>query len=227
MQRVSVVGNSGSGKTTLARALSTRLAAPHLELDSVFHQPGWEPLPTEQFRARVAEFIAADRWVIDGNYSKVQDLIWQRADTVVWVDLPRRLVMWRVIWRSVRRAALRAELWNGNRERWGNLLHIDPAKSVIAWSWTRHRRYRERYLRAAADPARQQLTFIRLRTPAEAARLLSHAGRRPGGEGVGRSPGGEGAGRSPGREAVDSRHLVRVEREAEDVEVGGDPPGIG
>lgn len=209
MQRVSVVGNSGSGKTTLARALSARLPAPHLELDSVFHQPGWEPLPTDQFRARVAEFIAADRWVIDGNYSKVQDLIWARADTVVWIDLPRRLVMWRVIWRTVRRVARRAELWNGNRERWGNLLHIDPEKSVIAWSWTRHRSYRERYLRAAADPAHQRLTFIRLRRPAEAARLLSQAGR------------------SAGREAVDSRHLAGVEREAEDVEVGGDPAGIG
>ncbi len=213
-----MVGNSGSGKTTLARALSTRLAAPHLELDSVFHQPGWEPLPTEQFRALVAGFVAADQWVIDGNYSKVQDLIWQRADTVVWIDLPRRLVMWRLIWRTLRRAALRAELWNGNRETWRNLLHIDPAKSIIAWSWTRHRSYRERYLRAAADPAYQQLTFIRLRTPAEAARLLSQAGR---------APGRADAGRSPAREAVDPRHLVRVEREPDDVEVGGDPPGIG
>ena len=175
----------------------------------MFHQRGWEPLPTEQFRARVAAFIAADRWVIDGNYSKVQDLIWQRADTVVWIDLPRRLVMRRVIWRTLRRAATAAELWNGNRERWGNLLHIDPAKSVIAWSWTRHRVYRERYLRAAADPAHRQLTFIRLRTPADAARLVSQAGR------------------SPDREAVDPRHLARIEREADDVEVSGDPAGIG
>lgn len=149
------------------------MAAPHLELDSVFHQPGWEPLPDAEFRARVSAFVAAGRWVVDGNYSRVQDLVWQRADTVVWIDLHRRTVMWRIIWRSLRRAAARAELWNGNRESWADLLRADPAKSIIAWSWTRHHVYRERYARAAADPAHGHLTFIRLRTAAEATRLVA------------------------------------------------------
>jgi adenylate kinase family enzyme len=151
------------------------MAAPHLELDSVFHQPGWEPLPDAEFRARVSAFVAADRWVVDGNYSRVRDLVWQRADTVVWLDLHRRTVMWRIIRRSLRRAAVRAELWNGNRESWANLLRADPDKSIIAWSWSRHHVYRQTYARAAADPAHGHLRFIRLRTAAEATRLVAQA----------------------------------------------------
>ena len=177
MKRVSVVGNSGSGKTTVAAELGRRLAAPHLELDAVFHQAGWQPLPVEEFRARVAEYVAGDRWVVDGNYSSVQDLVWQRADTVVWLDPPRRQVMRRIIWRTLRRAISRAELWNGNREDWTSIFSADPAKSVIAWAWTRHRIVRERYSRAQADPANAHLTFIRLRRNDDVAAFTGHAGR--------------------------------------------------
>ena len=172
--RVSVVGNSGSGKTTIAAALGAALDAPHLELDSVFHQPGWVQLADEEFRRRVAEFVVAERWVTDGNYSsKVQDLIWARADTVVWLDPPRHRVMRRIIWRTLRRVVARAELWNGNREPWTNLLRADPMKSIIAWAWTRHHATRQRYEGAMADPAHAHLTFIRLRTPAEVAALVN------------------------------------------------------
>ncbi|MGH3276493.1 MAG: topology modulation protein, partial [Streptosporangiaceae bacterium] len=86
MRRISVVGNSGSGKSTMAARLAVALAVPHLELDSVYHQPGWQPLPAGDFQARVTEFAAGEAWVIDGNYDAVQDLIWRRADTVVWLD---------------------------------------------------------------------------------------------------------------------------------------------
>jgi adenylate kinase family enzyme len=172
VQRVSVVGNSGSGKTTLAAALAVRLGVPHLELDAVFHQPNWEPLPAAEFRARVEEFAAGPGWVADGNYAAVRDLLWQRADTVVWLDLPRRVVMRQLIWRTLRRLLARTELWNGNTERWSNLWRVDPEQSILAWAWTRHRVYRERYLQESADPANAQLDFIRLRTPAAVTRFL-------------------------------------------------------
>ena len=101
MRRVSIVGNSGSGKTTLARALAERLDVDCVELDAMYHQAGWTPLPSDQFRARLTEIAAADRWVIDGNYSAVQDLVWARADTVVWLDLPKPIVMWQVVRRTL------------------------------------------------------------------------------------------------------------------------------
>jgi adenylate kinase family enzyme len=177
MQRVSVVGNSGSGKTTIAAELARLIGAPHLELDSVFHQPGWVPLPVPEFRARVADFTAAPRWVVDGNYTAVRDLVWSRADTVVWLDLPRWQVMRQVVARTIRRAARRAELWNGNVEPWSNFLHLDPQQSIIAWAWTRHRVYRDRFLRAMIGPGYPRLRFIRLTTPGEIREFLAAAGQ--------------------------------------------------
>jgi adenylate kinase family enzyme len=168
-----VVGNSGAGKTTLARELAACLNVPHVELDAIFHQPGWTPLPADEFAARVAAAADGNGWVIDGNYSAVRPLVWARADTVVWLDPPRRTVMRRIIWRSLRRAAIRAELWNGNRERWRNLFTWDPEESVIAWAWQRHGIYKQRYAAAARDPANAHLEFIRIVTRADAQRLLS------------------------------------------------------
>jgi adenylate kinase family enzyme len=175
VRRVSVVGNAGSGKTRLARALAARLGVPHVELDSIFHQPDWTQLPTDEFRRRVRDAVTGDGWVIDGNYSAVRDLIWERADTVIWLDLPRPLVMWQVVARTLRRMATREELWNANRERWRNLLDAD--ESIVAWAWAQHAKYRDRYATAAAAPEYRQLTFIRLASRAEAARFLRSLSR--------------------------------------------------
>ena len=174
VRRVSVVGTSGSGKSTLGAALAKRLGADFLELDSVFHQPDWVPLPDEEFRRRVGEAVAGECWVIDGNYSsKVRDLIWGRADTVVWLDLPKRIVMRRIIWRSFRRAAGRVELWNGNREHWRNLFSLDKEESIITWAWQTHAANRVKYAAAMADQANAELHFVRLKNPAEVRRFLS------------------------------------------------------
>jgi len=175
VHRVSVVGNSGSGKSTFGRRLAERMQVPYVELDAIFHQPGWEELPRDQFRDRVAEVVAGPSWVVDGNYSVVRDLVWSAADTVVWFDPPRRTVMRRVIARTVARTMTRRELWNGNREPWSNLLSLDPQRSIVAWSWTRHAVYRERYGRAMEDPAWSALERIRVRHPREADLLLAAA----------------------------------------------------
>ena len=170
-----MVGNSGSGKTTLAGRLAKALSVPHLELDAVFHQPDWQPLEREVFRSRVDEFTTGESWVVDGNYSAVRDIVWSRADTVVWLDFPRHRVMRQLLERTLRRMATGAELWNGNRERWQNLFRLDPEESILAWAWTRHAAYRERYSAAQADPANAHLRFIRVRTAADAADLISAA----------------------------------------------------
>jgi adenylate kinase family enzyme len=175
VRRVSVGGTSGSGKSTLARELADILKVPHLELDNVFHQRGWVPLPKWEFRERVAEFTARSGWITDGNYSSVRDLIWERADTVAWLDLPRHLVMRRLLWRTLRRMATRQELWNGNRESVRNLLSLDPEKSIMVWAWTTHAANRATYLAATQDPANAHLTFIRLTSPRAVKRFLASA----------------------------------------------------
>ena len=175
VQRVSVVGNSGSGKTTVARELAARLDAPHIELDAIFHQPGWTELPEQEFRQRVSAAVAADAWIVDGNYSAVQDLVWKRADTVVWLDPPRGRVMWQVIRRTIGRMILRRELWNGNREPLANLWRIDPQRSIIRWAWTQHDKYRQRYAAAMTDPAHAHMQFLRVKTDTDLESLLAEA----------------------------------------------------
>jgi adenylate kinase family enzyme len=175
VRRVSVIGTSGSGKSTLAAALARAMGAPWLELDSVYHQAGWKPLPDEEFRQRVLAAAAGESWVIDGGYGVVRELVWGRADTVVWLDLPKRTVMRRIVGRTLRRVARRAELWNGNRERWRNLFTWDPQESVISWAWHKHGQHRERYAAAMADPANSHLTFVRLTSPAAVRRFVRGA----------------------------------------------------
>ena len=177
MQRVSVVGNSGSGKSTLAAELALVLGVPHLELDGVFHQPGWVALPEDEFRRLVGATAAGGGWVMDGNYSAVRALVWARADTVVWLDLPRRTVMRQVVGRTLRRVVTRQELWNGNRESLRNFLTWAPEKSIISWAWHNHAKYRQRYGAAAADPANAHLTFIRLTSRRAITRFLAESAR--------------------------------------------------
>src|SRR3954453_23107357 len=102
--RVSVIGCSGSGKTTFGRAVATRLGVPFVELDAIFHQPGWTELPDDEFQDRVRAATAGAGWVVDGNYGVVRPIVLERATTVVWLDYSRPRVMQQVIRRSIARA---------------------------------------------------------------------------------------------------------------------------
>jgi hypothetical protein len=130
-------------------------------------------LPEEEFSARVELATGPDRWVVAGNYSAVQELIWTKADTVVWFDLPLPLVLSRTIERTLRRVVSRQELWNGNREPFSNLWSLKLEKSIIAWTATRHGTYRRRYLAAERDPRWSGLHFVRLRSQGEADAFLA------------------------------------------------------
>jgi adenylate kinase family enzyme len=161
----------------MARELAAIMGVPHIELDEIHHQPDWEPLPREEFQRVVAAAAAAGGWVMDGNYGTVRPLVWARADTVVWLDLPKRTVMRQLTWRTLRRVAGHKELWNGNRETWGNFLSWNPEQSVISWAWHKHAEDRARYAAAASDPANAHLRFVRLRSRGEVSRFLDEARR--------------------------------------------------
>lgn len=166
VKRVSVVGNSGSGKSRLAARIAEILAVPYVELDAIHHLPHWEPIDPDDFLARVAAITAMDGWVVDGNYRAVvvDGPVWQRADTVVWLDLPRRVVMTQVTSRTLRRVVRREQLWNGNRESVRSLLAWDPEQSIVRWAWTQHGKYRERYRSAMESSAFGHLDFVRIRS---------------------------------------------------------------
>lgn len=173
VHRVWLVGNSGSGKTTTARLLAQRLGVRCVELDAIHHQQGWQPIALDDFRARIAAIVAADSWVVDGNYSAVADLVRARADTIVWIDLPRPQVMRQVVPRTVRRLVRREVLWNGNRESWRGLVRRDPRESIIRWAWTQHDSYTERFTALEAQTAGTGTAFVRLRSRAQVERFVA------------------------------------------------------
>lgn len=169
-----MIGSSGSGKTYLSRRLSAILGLPLLELDSVSHRGGWNATSREDFRDEVGLFAKRPQWVIDGRYISygTREIVWPRADTVVWLDPPKRTVMRRVIGRTLRRVATREELWGGLREPWTNLYSLDPERNVIVWAWTRFEPTRAQLERAITDGTWSHAEVHRLTSPKEADRFL-------------------------------------------------------
>ncbi|MBB6349449.1 hypothetical protein ACWGH8_39595 [Nonomuraea muscovyensis] len=173
MKRILVAGVSGSGKTTMAQALEGRFKLPRCELDALHHGRGWVRRP--EFESEVDAFSSGACWVTEDQYHSVlHDLLWERADTVVWLDLPRRTVMQRVVRRSIARAATRRELWNGNRESFRDWLEPEHP---IRWAWSQHERKRVDTLQRVARHPR--IAVVRLRTAGEARRWLSGVALSP------------------------------------------------
>ncbi|MGM0555793.1 MAG: AAA family ATPase [Myxococcota bacterium] len=160
-RRYVVVGTSGSGKTTLARAIAEHLGVEHIELDALHWLPDWEMRPVDDFRRLVRSRLDAESWVVDGNYSKVRDIVWSRADAVIWLDLPRPVVMWRVFWRTARRTLLRERLWNGNVESLRTALF--DSESIVRWAWNTFEKRRREYPDLLSRPENQHLDLFRIR----------------------------------------------------------------
>lgn len=170
-QRIHIIGTSGSGKTTLARQISQHLAIVHVELDALYHEPNWTEAPTDVFRKRVEQALRSENWVVDGNYSKVRDIVWSRSDTVVWLDYPLPVIMRRVVRRTFRRVVMQEELWNGNRETWQTLFSGD---SIILWALTTYRKNRKEYPILLSQPEYAHLKILHLRSPKAASAWLQN-----------------------------------------------------
>lgn len=166
-QRIVVAGTSGSGKTTLAGAIARRLDIPHVEIDALFHGPGWTPRPT--FEADVEAFIARPAWVTEWQYSMVRDRVADRAELMVWLDLPRAVVMRQVITRTLDRRWHQRVLWNGNIEPGLHTFFTDP-QHIVHWAWRTHPRTAQRM--AALAARRPELPIVRLTSHAQAAAWL-------------------------------------------------------
>jgi adenylate kinase family enzyme len=158
-RRVLVAGASGSGKTTLAAALGVVWRLPHVEIDALFHGPGWTARP--QFLADVEAFAGQAEWVTEWQYSAVRALLADRADLLVWLDLSRARVMAQVITRTLRRRLRRQVLWNGNVEPalWTVLRDRDH---IVRWAWRTHADSAARV--TALVQRRPDLPVLRLRS---------------------------------------------------------------
>jgi adenylate kinase family enzyme len=166
VQRFSVVGSTGSGKTTVAARLGEALDIPVLELDAVHWGADWTPAEREDLRARVAGFVAGEAWVVDGNYRTLaQDLVWEAADCVVWLDLPFRSNAAQLLARTFRRVRHRETLWAGNRE--SVRASLFSRDSILWWLVKTHRSKRRRYESDMTSRDPDHLSWVRLRSRRE------------------------------------------------------------
>lgn len=174
-----MVGNTGAGKSTVGRALAAQLGLAYLELDAVFWGPGWQMVSDDEGRRAIDRVLAAPRaqagWVVDGNWnSRIGDTL-GALDTVVWLDYSRWVVMTRVVRRTVLRLVCRRPLWNGNRERWANLVSRRPDDNIILWAWTQHSPSRAQHEQRMGTG---DIRWVRLRSPRSTRQWLATMGER-------------------------------------------------
>ena len=160
--RILVAGTSGSGKSTLARRIAGALALPYFEMDALYHGPDWSERPT--FELDVTGHVARPSWVTEYQYQAVRPRLAARAQLLVWLDLPRPVVMRRVVRRTLVRRLTRAEICNGNVEPPLHRFLTDP-DHIVRWSWRTHGGTAQQVDECRAK--RPDLPVVRLRSAAE------------------------------------------------------------
>jgi adenylate kinase family enzyme len=167
-ERILVAGTSGSGKTTLAGRIAATVGAPHTEIDALYHGPNWTP--REDFMHDVAAFAAQQRWVTEWQYGKARPLLLRRANLLVWLDLPRSVVMGRVVRRTAQRRLTGTALWNGNLEPPLSTFFTNR-DHIVRWAWRTHHENAQRVAQAVAS--RADLSVVRLRRQREVEQWLA------------------------------------------------------
>jgi energy-coupling factor transporter ATP-binding protein EcfA2 len=177
-KRILILGRTGSGKTTLAREVAAVIGVPHVELDALYFGPDFSTAPLAVLRERTSAAIAGDRWVTDGNKSAVRDLVWPRADTVVWLDYPLVVCLWRLGKRALWRTSVLKAQAAGKGGKAGFSRQVLSAANGVLTALRSHKGQRRQYPRMFAEQENQHLAVVRLRSPRAARRWLARVSGR-------------------------------------------------
>ncbi len=171
-KRAVVVGVTSAGKSTLAERLARRFELKYIELDALYWGPNWQPLPLDVFRACVEKATQAEKWIAAGNYHMVRDLLWSKAEAIIWLDYSIWRVLRQLTQRSFKRWWTRELLWGTNREPLWNHFKLWSKESLYNWLFQSYWRFKRRYTRLTSQPEYQHLKLIRFRHPGEVEKWL-------------------------------------------------------
>ena len=171
--RVVVIGTSSAGKTTFARELAGTLSVPLVELDELHWAPNWEHKPKSEFVRLLESAVSGESWVADGNYGFVRDVLWPRANVIIWLNYSLPVIFWRGLRRSIQRSVSGAELWHGNRESFRRTFL--SRESILLWIVTTYKRRQQEFMELRESKSYTNLKWIEFRLPSEASLWLSRA----------------------------------------------------
>lgn len=165
MKKIMIIGSGGAGKSTLARKLGDRLNLPVFHLDAYMWKPNWTLSTREEQKDIQTELMANTAWIIDGNYSGTMDVRIDQADTIIFLDISRRICLYRVIKRYLtHRHTVRPDMAEGCKEK------ID--REFLQWVWNYPRDKRPAVL-AKLNAVKDSKNIIILRSPQQIEQFLS------------------------------------------------------
>jgi adenylate kinase family enzyme len=129
MNRVLIIGSGGAGKSTLARRLGEATGIEVVHLDRLHWQSGWVEPPKAEWHKTVEKAIAKERWIMDGNYGGTMEMRLAACDTVIFLDFPRAVCLYRVLKR-------RLTYRNTNRPDMAEGCHEKIDLDFLNWVWT-------------------------------------------------------------------------------------------
>ena len=164
-QRIVVIGTTSSGKSTLAERIAKQLDIDFIELDALHWEPDWKEASLEVFRDRVQQAINSERWIVAGNYHVVRDLVWPKAEAIIWLDYS----FWRIFWQLTRRTFKRwwtqELLWGKNHEPLWVHLKLWSDESLFKWLFKTYWRRKRETPELLRTPEHRHLKLIRFKHP--------------------------------------------------------------
>ena len=160
MKKVLVIGSGGSGKSTFANRLGELLNIKVVHLDRLYWHPGWVETPKADWLKTVDELLMQDSWILDGNYSGTLERRLKCCDAVIFLDMPRRLCLWRILKRAVMyRNRSRPDMADGCPEK----LNLE----FISWVWNYSSRTRPKLLQRLKATGNKRIVYLRSRAEVE------------------------------------------------------------
>jgi len=172
--RIVVVGVTSSGKSTLAEQLARLFDLHFIELDALHWEPNWQAAPLDVFRRRVEAATEVERWIVAGNYHVVRDLIWPKAEAILWLDYSFWRVLWQLTRRNFKRWWTQELLWGTNREPLWTHFKFWSQESLYHWLFKTYWRRKREYPRLLSKPEHRHLVLLRFKNPTETGEWLEH-----------------------------------------------------